>query len=52
MKEKYVCKWCYQPMKICHLFSMLCEEYHLYVLKFGFIFSKTYKPFPCVCFPT
>lgn len=46
----YECKWCYQPMKIYHAFSILCEEYHL--SKIWIYFSKTYKPFPCVCFPT
>lgn len=49
-KMIYVCKWPYQPMKICHLFNILCEEYHL--SKIRVYFSKTYKLFPCVCFPT
>lgn len=29
MQMKYVCKWCYQPMKICHLFDMLVGNPHL-----------------------
>lgn len=33
-------------MKICHLFNILCEEYHL--SKIWVYFSKTYKLFPYV----